>query len=197
MQAEQKTLTERIGLRRFIYDLRYNRHRSRQFVGIVFLILLTILGTPMAGLYYWGLGLAALGIAVRLWASGHVKKNKVLATSGPYAYVRHPLYVGNHLITLGFCLASGLWWSFFIWAALALFYYPQTIAHEDKELARMFPGEWEAWANETAALVPRIGPYRSNQSAEWSFTQSLKQNGEPIIAVLLLGCLYVLYQRLP
>lgn len=197
MQAEQKTLTERIGLRRFVYDLKYNRHRSRQFVGIVFLILLTTLGAPLADLYYWGLGLAVLGIAVRLWASGHVKKDKVLATGGPYSYVRHPLYVGNHLITLGFCLASGLWWSFLVWAALALFYYPQTIAHEDKKLSQLFPGEWEAWAKETSALIPRLRPYRPGENAEWSFVQSLKQNGEPIIAALLLVCLYILHQRLP
>lgn len=194
---EQKTLTQRVGLKRFVHDLRYNRHRSRQFVGVAFLIVLTIVGEPIVQLYYWGLGTAILGIAVRLWASGHVKKDKVLATSGPYAYVRHPLYVGNHLITAGFCLASGLWWSFVAWIALALFYYPQTIAHEDKLLARLFPAQWEDWARKTRALVPRLTPYRSGQKAEWSFAQSLKQNGEPIIAALLLAFLYILYRRLP
>lgn len=197
MQAEQKTTSERIGLKRFAYDLKYNRHRSRQFVGIVFLILLTIVGAPKVDLYYWGLGLAVFGILVRLWASGHVKKDKVLATTGPYAYVRHPLYVGNHLITAGFCFASGLWWSFVVWIALGLFYYPQTIAHEDKELSHRFPEQWEPWARETRALIPRLKPYPSGGTAEWSFTQSLRQNGEPIIAALLLLCLYILYQRLP
>lgn len=196
MQAEQKTVSERVGLKRFVHDLKYNRHRTRQFVGITFLIILTILGTPYVDLYYWGLGLAIVGIVIRLWASGHVKKDKVLATNGPYAYVRHPLYVGNHLITVGFCLASGLWWSFFVWLALALFYYPQTIAHEDKLLARLFPGQWEAWAKETAALTPRLRPYRSEQTSEWSFRQSLRQNGEPIIAALLVLCLYILFRRL-
>lgn len=198
MQAEQQTLSERIGLKRFLYDLRYNRHRSRQFVGIVFLILLTAVGQPVwEPLYYSGFVAAVLGIAVRLWASGHVKKNKVLATTGPYAYVRHPLYVGNHLITFGFCLASGLWWSFIVWLALAFFYYPQTIAYEDSKLSRLFPGEWEPWARETRALIPRLTPYRPGEKGEWSFAQSLKQNGEPIIAALLLACLYLLYQRLP
>ncbi len=195
--AEPKPLSERVGLRRFVHDFRYNRHRSRQFVGVGFLILLTVVGAPLADIYYWGVGAAVLGMAVRLWASGHVKKDKVLATTGPYAYVRHPLYVGNHLITVGFCLASSLWWSFFGWVALALFYYPQTIAHEDKLLARLFPGEWKAWAHETPALTPRFKPYRSGQKAEWSFRQSLRKNGEPIIAALLVLCLYILYRRLP
>ncbi|MFL6714176.1 MAG: methyltransferase family protein [Sulfurifustis sp.] len=197
-QTHPKTLSERIGLKRFLHDLKYNRHRSRQFVGIAFLILLTTVGAPTdARPYFVGLVLAVLGIAVRLWASGHVKKDKVLATTGPYAYVRHPLYVGNHLITFGFCLASGLWWSFIVWLALAFFYYPQTIAHEDKLLARLFPGQWEAWSKETRALIPRITPYRSGQRSEWSFAQSLRQNGEPIIAALLILFLSILYQRLP
>jgi protein-S-isoprenylcysteine O-methyltransferase Ste14 len=194
IQVEGKKLSERIGLTRFVRDLRYNRHRTRQLVGISFLILLTIVGMPTnAVLYFLGVAVATLGIAVRMWASGHVKKDKMLATTGPYAYVRHPLYVGNHLITLGFCLASGLWWSFFVWIALGFFYYPQTIAHEDKRLARLFPDDWEAWSKETRALIPRLRPYRPGQSSEWSFRQSLRQNGEPIIAALLFLCLYILY----
>ena len=193
---EEQATAPRSGFKRFVYDLRYNRYRSRQFVGIVFLIVLTVLGAPIAELYYWGVVAAVLGIAVRLWASGHVKKDKILAVTGPYAYVRHPLYVGNHLIMVGFCLASSLWWSFFAWIALSLYYYPQTIEAEDRQLAKLFPGQWEDWARETKALMPRLRPYRSEQTSEWSFMQSLKQNGEPIIAALLLLCLYILYRRL-
>jgi protein-S-isoprenylcysteine O-methyltransferase Ste14 len=194
MQFEGKSLYERVGLARFVHDIQYNRQRTRQLLGISFIVLLVIVGAPTnAVLYFLGVAAATLGIAVRMWASGHVRKNKVLATTGPYAYVRHPLYVGNHLIAFGFCLASGLWWSFLAWIALGFFYYPQTIAHEDRRLARQFAGEWEAWARETRALIPQLKPYRSGQSAEWSFRQSLRQNGEPIIAALLFLGLYILY----
>jgi len=193
---EEEASAPPTGLKRFAYDLWYNRYRSRQFVGIVFLILLAVVGRPIAEFYYWGAGAAVLGIIVRLWASGHVKKDKILATTGPYAYVRHPLYVGNHLITVGFCLASSLWWSFFAWIALALYYYPQTIAAEDRQLAKLFPGQWEDWARDTQALTPRLTPYRLGQTSEWSFMQSLKKNGEPIIAALLVYGLFVLYSRL-
>ncbi|MGH8700372.1 MAG: methyltransferase family protein [Burkholderiales bacterium] len=194
MQIEGKTLSERSGLTRFVHDIQHNRHRTRQFVGISFIILLTIVGMPThAGLYFTGVAVATLGIAVRLWASGHVNKDKALATAGPYAYVRHPLYVGNHVIAFGFCLASGLWWSFLAWIAIGLFYYPQTISHEDTRLARLFPGDWEAWSKETRALIPRLRPYRSGQVAQWSLQQSLRQNGEGIIAALLFLFLYILY----
>jgi protein-S-isoprenylcysteine O-methyltransferase Ste14 len=196
MQTESQSVVKRTGLARLIYDLKHNRRRFRQFLGIMFLILVTVVGTPdrfPAELYVIGATLAVIGIAIRLWASGHVKKDKVLATTGPYAYVRHPLYVGNHLIMVGFCLASGLWWSFIVYIAFSLYFYPQTIRHEDSVLQRLFPGQWEPWAKETRALIPRLTPYRSGETAQWSFKQSLRANGEPIIAAFLVWFLYILY----
>src|SRR3974377_453077 len=49
---------------------------------------------------------AALGVFVRAMASGHVKKNEELATTGPYAYCRNPLYLGSIIIALGFAIAA-------------------------------------------------------------------------------------------
>ncbi len=184
-----------LGLEKLAYDLRHRRYRFRQFVGILLLFVLTAVGAPVAAWFWAGLAAAALGMAVRLWASGHVKKDKQLATTGPYGYVRHPLYVGNHLITFGFCLASGLWWSFLAWGAIALVFYPGTIAHEDEVLHRLFGAEWEAWRARTRALIPRLTPYRPGKRGEWSFAQSW-HNGEPVIIAILLGCLYLLYFRL-
>ena len=48
-----------------------------------------------------GLPLALLGEALRLWASGHIEKTKALATGGPYAHTRNPLYVGSLLMAIG------------------------------------------------------------------------------------------------
>ncbi len=198
MSAPSPSLAERIGLRKFLHDIRYQRRRFRQFIGIAFLILLTIVGAPKRAWFWPGVAFAVLGIAVRLWASGHVKKDKALAVSGPYAFVRHPLYVGNHLITLGFCLASGLWWSFPVWIALGLYFYPQTIRDEDRLLARLFPEQWPQWAQQVRALIPRLTPYRAGgAAAPCSFRVSLRKNGEPIIAALLGLFLYILYTRLP
>ena len=175
----------------------FDRQRWRQYLGIVFLIVLVILGKPIDTLFYPGAAIVLLGIAIRLWASGHVRKNKLLATTGPYAYVRHPLYVGNHLIALGYCLSSSLWWSVFVWAAVALAFYPQAIRDEDQRLAQRFPAEWNAWSTKTRALIPRLSPYARSASGSWSFAQSMRQNGEPLIAALLVAGLFVLQQRLP
>jgi protein-S-isoprenylcysteine O-methyltransferase Ste14 len=183
-----------LGLQKLAHDLVHRRYRFRQFVGVGFLFVLTFLGTPAewGRMVFWGgAGFVALGILIRLWASGHVKKDKSLATTGPYGYVRHPLYVGNHLITLGFCLASGLWWSFVAWAVIGLFFYPGTIAHEDEVLHRLFGKTWEDWRARTRALIPRLTPYSPGEQGEWSLRQS-QHNGEPLIIAILVACLVYL-----
>jgi len=184
------------GLDRFLHDIRNRRERFRQFVGITFVILITAAASPEEILFFPGAVLVILGIATRLWASGHIKKNRVLATDGPYGYVRHPLYVGNITMGFGFALASGLWWSLPLICGILLAFYPPAIRREDEKLHRRFEREWEQWHKETRALIPRLTPYRPGQPGNWSFWQSLRQNGEPIIALFLLFCLYFLYWKL-
>lgn len=185
-----------LGLRRLLGDIRYHRERFRQFLGITFIVLVSIAGNPRAWLYSAGAAFVIVGAAIRLWASGHVKKNKLLATTGPYAYVRHPLYVGNLILLLGFALASSLWWAIPLLVGFLLAFYPPAIRYEDVKLQRKFDEEWERWREKTWALIPRLAPYQAGQRSSWSFRQSLQENGEPIIALLLLLCLYVLYTKL-
>lgn len=184
------------GLEQFLHDIRHRRERFRQFLGIAFVVLVSAAGRPEKTFFVSGAILAILGIAVRLWASGHIKKNRALATDGPYAYARHPLYVGNITMGFGFALASGLWWSLPLMCAILLAFYPPAIRREDEKLQRRFGETWEQWRKETRALIPRLTPYRPGQPGNWSFWQSLRQNGEPIIALFLLFCLYVLYVKL-
>ena len=181
------------GLQRFFTDIRYSRERYRQFLGIAFIVLVSLVGQPQMLLYSIGASLVFVGIAIRLWASGHVKKDKMLATDGPYAYVRHPLYVGNLLLLFGFSIASGLWWSFPLLIAFLLVFYPPAIRNEDAKLSALFKEEWEAWCEKTPALMPRFSQMNRRNRGDWSFNQSLRQNGEPVIALFLISCLYVLY----
>lgn len=184
------------GFNRFLYDVRKRRYRFRQFMGLAFVVLVSIAGEPKEGLFLAGIPLVLAGIAIRLWASGHVKKNKALATNGPYAYVRHPQYVGNITLGFGFCLASGLWWSFPLFIAIILAFYPPAIRREDKRLHRIFEKEWEKWGEKTRALLPRFSPYSPGPGGEWSLRQSILSNGEPLFDLFLLFCLYLLYLRI-
>ncbi len=190
-------MAKSFGLQRLLDDFRHRRERFRQFLGIAYVILVSVVGQPKPFLFWLGTVLVIPGIAVRMWASGHIKKNKELATDGPYAYVRHPLYVGNFLIAFGFALACGLWWALPLLVLFLAVFYPPAIRSEDDKLHRLFGEEWEQWNRVTRALLPRFAPFRPGQRGSWSFTQSLKQNGEPIIALFLLSCLYLLLSGLP
>jgi protein-S-isoprenylcysteine O-methyltransferase Ste14 len=179
-----------LGLKKFFHDIRSHRERFRQFIGIAFIILVSVTAQPERWLFYVGTILVFLGIAIRLWASGHIKKNKILATDGPYAYVRHPIYVGNITLGVGFSLASGLWWSLPLLALVLLVFYPHAISREDAKLHRAFGEEWEKWQNSIRALIPRLTRYEAIRSGNWAFMQSLRHNGEPIIDLFLLFWLY-------
>jgi len=72
-----------LGLEKFLKNIRYHRERYRQFIGISYVMLVSIAGKPLKLLLIAGFPLVILGIAIRLWASGHIKKIKHLLLMGP------------------------------------------------------------------------------------------------------------------
>ncbi|MDX1385417.1 MAG: isoprenylcysteine carboxylmethyltransferase family protein, partial [Thermoanaerobaculia bacterium] len=116
---------------------RHLRDSLRQGVGVALAVLLSVLGEPAELGSVTGAVLVVAGVSIRLWASGHIRKNRSLATGGPYARVRHPLYLGNLMVTVGFCLASGLWWSWPVMLVFWLVFYPNAIGEEDRKLERL------------------------------------------------------------
>jgi len=187
-------VSDATGLKKLVLTLRYHE-QSRQWFAVIFVLLVSLLGAYEPMLFFVGGVIAASGEAIRMWASGYVMKNKELATNGPYAYVRHPLYVGNILLLIGFSIASSQWWSFVLMSALLWFYYPPTISYEDNKLRDIFGEEWEVWAKNIHALIPTFGAKAGSAKSSWSFKKSLMQNAEPLIVLYLIGCFYLLFTR--
>jgi hypothetical protein len=138
-----------------------------------------------------------IGTLVRLYASGFVMKNKVLATHGPYALVRHPLYTGNIVSVVGLAIAGATLWGVPLALVFFWFYYPPAIEYEDRKLRRLFGQQWEQWSSATPALVPLFANVGRMRGGSWSFAKSMRQNGEGIIAVYILVCLWITIARLP
>src|SRR6202008_3258488 len=69
-------------------------------------ILALVLADPTWGSWRLGLVVAAVGEAIRVWASGHLAKGREVTRSGPYRFSRHPLYAGSFLLGIGFCVAA-------------------------------------------------------------------------------------------
>jgi protein-S-isoprenylcysteine O-methyltransferase Ste14 len=114
----------------------------------------------------WGLPVSVLGLALRAWATGHVEKNLRLAQSGPYAYVRNPLYLGTLIVAAGFAIASRQWGLGILFAAVFLLIYLPAIELEEQHLRKLFPG-FAAYAARVPALWPTLAPLRGPEHFRW------------------------------
>ena len=81
-----------------------------------------------------GFGLSLLGLGLRAWAAGHLRKEKILAVSGPYRRTRNPLYLGSLLIGVAMAVGSWSWEAAAILAAYFLVFYPVVINEERKRM---------------------------------------------------------------
>jgi protein-S-isoprenylcysteine O-methyltransferase Ste14 len=95
------------------------------------------------------------GLLIRALASGHVRKNEQLTTSGPYAYTRNPLYLGSLILALGFVVASRSWWIAGVMILMFVAIYIPVIGSEEAYLRRQFPG-FEEYTRAVPRLVPRL-----------------------------------------
>src|SRR5690554_3341927 len=119
MSRRTSDLPPLTGPAHWIRELRY-QEAARQGIGLLLMPVFAFLSAPEPVSFAVGVFLVVLGSLVRIYASGYIIKNKLLATEGPYSLVRHPLYTGNLLILLGFTLACGRWWA---WLVAALFWW--------------------------------------------------------------------------
>ena len=107
-----------------------------------------------------GAAIAFAGLVVRAWAAGHIVKNDRLATTGPYAHTRNPLYFGSFLIAAGFAVAAHWSLLLFVIAFFVLIYGP-TIRDERAGIRARFPEAYAEWERNVPPFLPRPTPWRS------------------------------------
>jgi protein-S-isoprenylcysteine O-methyltransferase Ste14 len=113
-----------------------------------------------------GLPVSAIGLLLRAWATGHLEKNTRLTESGPYAYVRNPLYLGTLLVAAGFVIASQRCLLAGLFAAVFLLIYLPVIELEEQHLRKLFPG-FANYAKRVPPLWPTFHPARSEHRFQW------------------------------
>ncbi len=144
--------------------------------------------------FWMGIPVIVLGEAIRIWSHGYIRKAKELATNGPYAYVRNPLYVGNFLIGLGFCLI--------IWHPMILVFYAAgffglywiTIKGEEQRLSLAFKEDYQDYVKHVPRFVPRITPYQKRSYAPFELKR-VTGHGEQITIFAVTALLLILYLR--
>ena len=130
------------------------RVRAGYPVALCFLVLASPTATTLAA----GAAVAALGLFVRAAAAGHLHKHEQLATRGPYAFTRNPLYLGSAILAAGFGVAGASW----IAAALVVVYfvafYPAAMSREEDELRTRYGAAFEDYARRVPLFWPRLLP---------------------------------------
>jgi len=108
----------------------------------------------------WSLALVLPGLWLRGYAAGYVKKNQELTTTGPYAHVRNPLYLGSILIAAGFAVALESWAVGVALAVMFVAIYVPVIASEERFLRTTFAG-FEDYCRRVPRLIPRLTAARN------------------------------------
>ena len=166
--------------------------RVRLPLGFVFGIAYLIWARPTPLTLAVGGVIAFVGVVIRGWAAGHIVKNKVLAVTGPYAHTRNPLYFGSFLIGAGFAVAAHWGLLLVVIAFWALVYAP-TMERERVNVRERFPEAYDRYSANVPAFVPRVTPWRHEESDEGGFSADLyMRHGEwkaAITYVLVIGWL--------
>jgi protein-S-isoprenylcysteine O-methyltransferase Ste14 len=126
-----------------------------------------------------GLPIALSGLGLRAWAAGHLRKDQRLVTSGPYAWMRNPLYAGTLLAAMGFVLAAHAWYLAVAFALAFLLIYGPVMQNEQEHLRKLFPGY-----DDYARRVPLLWPRWPAESGPEQFDRALYLRNQEYKALL-------------
>jgi len=158
-------------------------------------------------MWLWaGMAITLFGEAIQLWSASHLSKDKTLATSGPYSYVRNPMYLGRFFVLLGFvAMIQQAWWTqaqichipMVVVGYIVLFalYAKGRVGREEARLRVLFGEDYALYCREVPRFLPRIRPYRraSAQRARWA---QIAANNEYLNLIAVLAVLALILIRL-
>lgn len=173
------------------------RMKLLKTIGLLLAVfILIIFARPTGFSLLAGGALVFAGEAIRVWAAGHLIRNNKLTTSGPYAYLRDPLYLGRLFLLAGSCLmAWGYGWVLLV-IGLGVFFFnylPRKYRKEMARLEKIFGEEYTKYASYTRSLLPRLKPYPHARKRHWSFDLFWNENKEQylLLGVIILTLIMV------
>ncbi|HSQ35003.1 MAG TPA: isoprenylcysteine carboxylmethyltransferase family protein [Candidatus Binatia bacterium] len=130
--------------------------KYRSFIGGLCLIAILCLATPDALSIFSGFLLMMAGMFFRAWSSGHINKDRELATEGPYSLTRNPLYFGSLILGSGIAVASNNLIATIIFLAYYFAFFTFLIVIERKRMRKRFGQQYDTWAKEANLFFPKI-----------------------------------------
>jgi protein-S-isoprenylcysteine O-methyltransferase Ste14 len=165
--------------------------RMRVPSGFLLVAAFAYLAAPDAKSLIAGLPVSILGLILRGWAAGHLAKNECLATSGPYAYVRNPLYIGTLLVAAGLVIAAKRWLLAGLFAAVFLLVYLPVIELEEQHLSALFP-EFAGYATRVPMLCPCLKAGPGSERFRWRLY--MRNQEYQALAGFLAGAAFLLWK---
>ena len=165
--------------------------RARIPASILMGLAILLLAHPSRESFLIGLAVIAMGESVRIWASGHIHKSAKVTTTGPYALVRHPLYLGHLIVATGFCIISDSMLAFIIVTISFFIVYMPTWKNEEKNLINLFGDTYVEFMEKTPALIPlRWKSSASEGSFSWALVKQHREWNH--LAALAGGAVFML-----
>ena len=168
--------------------------RIRSFTPIPLIILLIIFAHPSRLSFVVGFIIVIFGELLRIWAVGYagaatrtrsMGAARQLVTTGPYAYVRNPLYLGNFLLSLGICIISSVYWMIPIFLVGYLCQYLPIILSEEIHLRKECGKVYDEYYANVPRFIPRIHPYTNCSAHDFSPRRAIKSEKRTFLAIFL------------
>lgn len=163
--------------------------RIRVPLGFLFAGVFLFLARPTGRSLALSLLLVLPGLLLRAYASGYVKKNAELTTTGPYAWTRNPLYLGSMLIAFGFAWAARSPWIAVLLLLLFAAIYLPVIRGEEAYLREHFAG-FDEYARRVPRLLPWKSPARASAGERGRFAPELYRKHREYNASMGAAALY-------
>jgi protein-S-isoprenylcysteine O-methyltransferase Ste14 len=169
--------------------------RQRRNIGIPLVIASLFLAKFQLQYLLISLAFVIAGEAIRIWAAGHLRKEQIMTTGGPYRIIRNPLYLGSFLIGIGFCIVAGSIWIWIFMIGYFLLCYIPVIRFEESILREKFGDSYAGYAAAVPAFYPSPRLY-PEPSTKFSWQQALRNKEyNAVLGVIFVYALLILKLR--
>ena len=167
--------------------------KIRSFTPIPFIIALLYFAKPSWHTVVIGMPFIVVGEFLRVWAVGYAGAStrartlgaaRDLVTTGPYSYVRNPLYLGNFLLSLGVCLVANVYWLVAILVVGYFFQYLPIIALEEAYLLESCGSVYQVYREQVPRFIPQFHSYPDASPHDFSFARAIKSEKRTLTAIV-------------
>lgn len=185
-----KSITSRVS--RFTLAIGRLLFRLRSLTAIPFILIVVYSSRPTFTAALIGGIPLILGELLRIWAVGYAggaTRSRTLGaasdlvTTGPYARVRNPLYLGNLLLSLGVCIIANVYWMITVLFVGYLLQYLPIIASEEAYLRKSCGAAYQAYLTAVPRFIPRLRTYANPSAHRFSFSRALKAEKRTLTAI--------------